>query len=97
MDDQTLEKKTVDPADGTVADVKMPLGVTKIPKREYDIIVFGASGFTGKFVVKEMDYFSQIYGVTWAVAGRDSKKLQNVLNDLYKTRGMIFFVSSLFL
>lgn len=89
MDSQTIKNEIVDPVDGTIANVKIPLGVPKTSKRHYDIIIFGASGFTGKFVVKEMDYFARIYGVTWAVAGRDVKKLQNVLDDLYKTQGEI--------
>lgn len=55
-------------------------------KRKYDIIVFGASGFTGVLVVKEMRRFSQIYDVSWAVAGRDVNKLQKVLDDVYKTQ-----------
>ncbi|XP_026817220.1 saccharopine dehydrogenase-like oxidoreductase [Rhopalosiphum maidis] len=54
-------------------------------KRKYDIIVFGASGFTGQFVVMEMGRFSQIYNLTWAIAGRNTDKLQDVLDKLYKT------------
>lgn len=56
-------------------------------KRKYDIIVFGASGFTGQFVVMEMGFFSQIYNLTWAIAGRNTNKLQNVLDNMYKTHG----------
>lgn len=54
-------------------------------KRKYDIIVFGASGFTGKCVVMEMGRFSQTYNLTWAIAGRNTDKLQNVLDKLYTT------------
>ncbi|XP_060847112.1 saccharopine dehydrogenase-like oxidoreductase [Rhopalosiphum padi] len=54
-------------------------------KRKYDIIVFGASGFTGQFVVMEMGHFSQIYNLTWAIAGRNTDKLQDVLDKMYKT------------
>lgn len=59
----------------------------KKSKRKYDIIVFGASGFTGQFVVMEMGRFSQTYNLTWAIAGRNTDKLQNVLDKLYKTFG----------
>jgi len=59
-------------------------------KRKYDIIVFGASGFTGQFVVMEMGHFSQIYNLTWAIAGRNTDKLQDVLDKMYKTIGKFF-------
>ena len=50
-------------------------------EREYDIIVWGASGFTGKLVV---DYMAQQQGVSnlkWAVAGRNVEKVRQVLGD----------------
>lgn len=53
--------------------------------RKFNIIVFGASGFTGQFVVEEiamtMDSEAKF---TWAVAGRDMKKLQAVLSTASK-------------
>lgn len=66
-----------DPADELVIGEKS--------KRQYDIVVLGASGFTGQFVVKEMGYFSQLYNLTWAIAGRNTNKLQKVLDNMYKT------------
>lgn len=79
MNNQILENENVehDPAN--------KLTVGEISKRQYDIVVLGASGFTGQFVVMEMGYFSQIYNLTWAVAGRNTIKLQKVLDDMYKT------------
>jgi len=49
--------------------------------RQYDVIVWGASGFTGKLVV---EYFLQQYGkdIAWAVAGRNRQKLEQVLEEL---------------
>jgi short subunit dehydrogenase-like uncharacterized protein len=43
--------------------------------RRYDVVLFGASGFTGRQTVR---YFAQHApaGLRWAVAGRDSEKLQ---------------------
>jgi len=44
-------------------------------QREYDIIIWGATGFTGKLVV---DYMQQNYSggnLTWAVGGRNQAKL----------------------
>ena len=44
--------------------------------REFDVIVYGASGFTGRLVA---EYMQRAYGagsnVTWAMAGRDTAKL----------------------
>jgi len=62
-------------------------------KRKYDIIVFGASGFTGQHIVMEMARFSQIYNLTWAIAGRNIIKLQNVLVKLYKTLGKLPYLT----
>ncbi|MEZ5571342.1 MAG: saccharopine dehydrogenase NADP-binding domain-containing protein [Halioglobus sp.] len=48
-------------------------------KREFDVIVWGASGFTGALVV---EYLAQTYGVDgdlrWAIAGRNREKLEAV-------------------
>jgi len=82
MEGKTLNQETIakhDPADEQITNIKS--------KRQYDIIIFGASGFTGQYVVMEMGRFSQIYNLTWAIAGRNTDKLQDVLNKLYKTVG----------
>ena len=47
---------------------------------EYDLVIMGATGFTGKLVV---EYLIKNYGVeneefTWAIAGRDKNKLERV-------------------
>ncbi len=47
---------------------------------EHDLVIMGATGFTGKLVV---EYLIKNYGVknakfTWAMAGRDKKKLERV-------------------
>ena len=49
--------------------------------RTYDIIVWGASGFTGRIVV---DYLHREYGngnLSWAVAGRNPAKLESVVGS----------------
>lgn len=47
--------------------------------REFDLIVWGATGFTGQLVV---EYLAETYGVggdlRWAIAGRNEQKLQQV-------------------
>lgn len=52
-------------------------------QREFDVVIFGATGFTGKLVA---EYFQSQYGsddsVKWAVAGRNEAKLNNVKGEL---------------
>lgn len=51
-------------------------------KRELDLVVWGASGFTGHLVT---EYLVQTYGTTgalhWAIAGRNQEKLEQVRDD----------------
>eukprot|EP01041_Mallomonas_annulata_P001657 gene1657-3206_t len=49
--------------------------------RLIDIIVYGASGFTGKKVARYL-YLNQRQGLVWAIAGRSESKLSSLLNDL---------------
>ncbi len=52
-------------------------------QRRYDIVIFGATGFTGRLVA---EYLHRTYGaqgeVTWAMAGRSLAKLQRVRDEL---------------
>nr|XP_057920503.1 saccharopine dehydrogenase b [Doryrhamphus excisus] len=54
--------------------------------RPYHIIVFGASGFTGKFIAEEVArYAAESSGndrLTWAVAGRSRARLEAVLKQV---------------
>ena len=54
-----------------------------MPHRPYDIVVHGATGFTGRLVV---EYLLQRYpngsGVRWAMGGRSPAKLATVRNEL---------------
>ncbi|CAD6994963.1 unnamed protein product [Ceratitis capitata] len=45
-----------------------------------DVIIFGASGFTGKYTVFEAASVLQNY--RWGIAGRNREKLENVLKDM---------------
>ncbi|MEM9705744.1 MAG: saccharopine dehydrogenase NADP-binding domain-containing protein [Pseudomonadota bacterium] len=51
--------------------------------RKYDVIIWGATGFTGSLVAA---YFAEHYGgndeVRWAVGGRDKAKLSAVLSEI---------------
>ena len=46
--------------------------------RKFDVVVFGASGFTGKFVVKHLVNLKSTNAekFTFAIAGRSISKLQ---------------------
>ena len=52
-------------------------------RREFDLIVYGASGFTGRLVA---EYLHRQYGsaddIRWAVAGRDEEKTRKALADV---------------
>jgi len=49
--------------------------------KKFNIVVFGATGFTGQFVVEEIARtMDSEASFTWAIAGRDMKRLQTVLS-----------------
>lgn len=60
--------------------------------RKYDIVVFGASGFTGKFVVEELAKYTE--NVKWSIAGRSREKLLSVLTDVGKYIGKYAYHNS---
>lgn len=47
--------------------------------RDFDIVVYGASGFTGKYVCQEIASHYNNQGLKWAIAGRDETKLKCTL------------------
>lgn len=53
---------------------------------QVDILVFGASGFTGEYICRELaSQYSQEF--TYGLAGRSQAKLEKVQNDI-KNRGL---------
>ena len=50
--------------------------------RSFDIIVYGATGFTGKLVAEHLVSVSQEYGITFAIAGRTKSSLEKIANHL---------------
>lgn len=49
--------------------------------REYDLVVFGATGYTGKFTAESIASHLPI-DLKWAVAGRSAEKLNQVVSQL---------------
>ena len=47
-----------------------------------DIVIFGATGYTGKFVVRELACAYLNENFTWAVAGRSQDKLKKMLKSI---------------
>jgi len=50
--------------------------------RSFDIIVWGATGFTGQLVAK---YLSGKKGFKWAIAGRNREKLDELVKSSLET------------
>ena len=57
--------------------------------QRFNIVVFGATGFTGKYVIEEIARtIDEEQNLKWAVAGRSSAKLKEVLLEAEKNTGM---------
>jgi len=50
--------------------------------REFDIIIYGASGFTGRLVAEYLEAEYGGSGLKWAMAGRNAEKLQAVGGEM---------------
>lgn len=60
-----------------------------------DLIVLGATGYTGTNAVKKLGTLVQeteYETVTWGIAGRSRKKLNNLLTELKNNGALIIFV-----
>ena len=52
-------------------------------QKKYDFVIYGASGFTGKLVVEySLEKYLNHENITWAIAGRNLEKLENLKNKL---------------
>ena len=50
-------------------------------KRQYDVVLLGATGFTGKFCAEHIATHLPT-NLNWAVAGRSSIKLESLVGEL---------------
>ena len=54
-----------------------------VAQREFDIILYGASGFTGRLVAEHLHARTEAGAdIAWAVAGRNEAKLKTILEQL---------------
>ena len=60
-------------------------------EERYDIVIFGATGFTGQFVLEEMARVLEKESgyLTMAIAGRNMDKLQKVLEQASTQTGIV--------
>ena len=58
--------------------------------KQYDFVIFGATGFTGQYVAEEVARIFEDEKVTWAVAGRNIEKLETILRNVEKNTGRPF-------
>jgi len=47
----------------------------------FDLVVYGASGFTGQYVIDYVHRAAKEHGISWAVAGRSESKLKAALAE----------------
>ena len=60
--------------------------------RKYDLLVLGATGFTGKWVAKHLFDQYSAKELSWALAGRNEEKLQSVSEFIGDSKATIDFV-----
>ncbi len=46
--------------------------------KQYDIVLFGATGFTGQLITQYLSHNAEKENIKWAIAGRDEKKLKSI-------------------
>ncbi|CAG9825627.1 unnamed protein product [Phaedon cochleariae] len=51
-------------------------------KDRFDIVLFGATGFTGKYCIPYIVKLSKVKSFSWAIAGRSEEKLMEVLKKI---------------
>jgi short subunit dehydrogenase-like uncharacterized protein len=49
--------------------------------RQYDLILYGATGYTGKYTAEYLQAHAPT-DLNWAIAGRNAQKLQALLKEL---------------
>src|ERR1700751_3481725 len=56
---------------------------TNVVKRDFDLIVYGATGYTGRLIAEYLaTFYSGEDAPSWAIAGRSIDKLQKARPDI---------------
>lgn len=61
-------------------------------ERKYDLVIFGATGFTGKIICSYINSHQDAKDLNWAIAGRNENKLKSILKSLGKANQQIDFL-----
>jgi short subunit dehydrogenase-like uncharacterized protein len=59
-------------------------------EKEFDLVIFGATGFTGQYVIREVANVTKedaYKSLKWAVAGRSEEKIRLVLDIVAEDTG----------
>lgn len=67
-------------------------------EKRLDVLIFGATGFTGKYTVKEAARLCKNNPFSWGVAGRNKERLNNVIKEFAPDFGIeiIFYSNNIF-
>ena len=60
----------------------LALPPTPTQKRRYDLVIYGATGFTGRLAAEYMESRYRKTTVTWALAGRNREKLESLAKEI---------------
>ena len=60
--------------------------------KKYDIIIWGATGFTGKLICNYLANHNDINNIKWAIAGRD----KNRLSQIAKKHSISYYIANSF-
>merc|ERR1712080_627578 len=61
---------------------------------KYDILVMGASGFTGQLVAKYLATQAPLQNFTWAAGGRNREKIEQKMRQVHAEPSEIFVADS---
>lgn len=56
--------------------------------RTYDVVLYGATGFTGELTARELAKRQEVHDFSWAIAGRNYEKLHALKDDLDEHYGV---------
>ena len=51
--------------------------------KEFQLIIYGATGLTGKQTALYINKFAKQHGIRWAIAGRNKAKLESIIAELH--------------